>query len=92
MVTLASWDDLIPALLARKGDVIVGGYRDTEVRRKSVAFSAETFPTRMVVVTLKPHPVVRTLEQLRTEKVGAMKGTAMAEAALAAGVPRQNLR
>jgi membrane-bound lytic murein transglycosylase F len=91
VVKLPSWDDLVPALLAGKGDVIVGGFRDTEARRKSVAFSAETFPTRMVVVTLKPHRVVQTLEQLRTEKVGAMKGTAMVEAVAAAGVPSQNV-
>src|SRR5262245_44786767 len=91
VVTLPSWDDLVPALLAGKGDVIVGGFRDTEARRKSVAFCAETFPTRMVVVTLKPHRVVTTLEQLRTERVGAMRGTAMAEAVVAAGVPPQNV-
>jgi ABC-type amino acid transport substrate-binding protein len=35
--------------------------------------------------------VVTTLEQLRTEKVGAMKGTAMADAVVAAGVPAHNV-
>jgi len=90
VVTLPSWDELIPALVARKGDVIAGGFRDSEARRKSVAFSAEVFPSRMLVVTRKPHRVVKTLEELRTEKVGTMKGTAMAEAVAAAGVPREN--
>jgi ABC-type amino acid transport substrate-binding protein len=91
VVTLPGWDDLIPALLANKGDVIVGGFRDTEARRRSVAFSVETFPTRIVVVTLKPHRVVKTAAELRTERVGVMKGTAMADAAVAAGVPPRNL-
>lgn len=91
VVALPSWDDLVPALLAGKGDVIVGGFRDTEARRKSVAFSAETFPTRTVVVTLKPHRAVKTLAELRAEKVGVMKGTSMAEAVAAAGVPESNL-
>ena len=91
VVALPSFDDLIPALLARKGDIIAGGYRDSATRRKSVAFSSEVFPNRFVVVTLRPHPVITNLEELRKERVGTTRGTATAEAALAAGLARENI-
>lgn len=91
VVSLPSFEDLIPALLAQKGDVIAGGYRDSETRRKQIAFTDEVFPNRFVIVTLKPHRVVRTVAELRKERVGTSKGTATAEALLAAGVPAANI-
>ena len=87
VIPLASFDDLIPALLAHKGDLIVGGYRDSTTRRKSIGFTAEVFPNRMIIINRKPNPVVRTLEDLRKEKVGATRGTATAEAVTAVGLP-----
>jgi ABC-type amino acid transport substrate-binding protein len=91
VIPLASFDELIPALLAHKGDVIVGGYRDSETRRKSIAFTAEVFPNRMLIINRKPSPVVRTPEELRKQKVGATRGTATAEAVIAIGLPAANL-
>jgi ABC-type amino acid transport substrate-binding protein len=91
VITLASFDDLIPALVGRKGDVIAGGYRDSLTRRKSIAFTAEVFPNRMLIINRKPNPVVRTVEQLRKERVGATRGTATAEALTASGVPQENV-
>src|SRR5262245_15637634 len=44
-VAVQSWDNLIPALLQGKGDVIAGGFRITEARQKLVAFSSDVFPT-----------------------------------------------
>jgi len=87
-VHVPTYGDLIPALLAGKGDVIAGGLTATPARRKLIDFSAETFPSRMVVITRKPHPPVETLEALRAEKkVGTEKGTSWAQATLDAGVP-----
>jgi len=91
VVYVSSWADLIPALLAGKGDVIGGGINDTPDRRRSIAFTVETFPTRNVVVTRRPHRVVRTLEQLREERVGVQTGTAYVEASREAGVPPESL-
>jgi ABC-type amino acid transport substrate-binding protein len=90
-VPVASWDALIPALLAGKGDLIAGRFTVTDSRKKLVLFTVEVFPTRNVVMTRQPHPVVQTLEQLRAEKVGTIKGTSMAEAIAAAGVPPANV-
>jgi membrane-bound lytic murein transglycosylase F len=91
-VEVATWEELIPALLEGRGDVIAGGVTDTVPRRAKIAFTAEVFPTRHVAVTRKPHRVVRTVEELRQEKkVGVIKGTSLEEAARAAGVPPDSL-
>ncbi len=87
MVPVAGWDVLIPALAEGRGDVAASGITVTPAREKLVDFTAETFPTRLVVLTRKPHPVVSTLEALRQEKVGTIRGTSMADALKAAQVP-----
>lgn len=91
LVPVAGWDALIPSLLAGKGDVIAGGFTDTESRRRQIDFTQEVFPTRSVVITRQPHRVVKTLEELRTEKVGTIKGTAMFEELVAAGIPASRI-
>ena len=86
VVPVGGWDALIPALLKDRGDVIAGGFTDTESRRKQVEFTAEVFPTRTVVMNRKPRPVITSPEALRSEKVGTIKGTFMVEDLAAAGV------
>jgi len=91
-VYVPSWEMLIPSLVNKKGDLIAGGMTRTEERRKLIEFSVETFPTRDVVVTRKPHRVIQTLEQLREEQVGVAIGTSYVETVRAAGVPSKNLK
>jgi polar amino acid transport system substrate-binding protein len=86
VVPVAGWDVLIPELLAGRGDLIAGRFTVTESRKKLIAFTSEVFPTRNVVLTRR-HRVVRTIAELREEKVGTVKGTSVAEAVAAAGVP-----
>jgi ABC-type amino acid transport substrate-binding protein len=81
----------IPALLAKKGDIVVGGLGVTEERRKVVDFTVEVFPSRHLVVTHRPHPPIETLEQLRKVRVGTTKGSSWAETVAAAGIPPENL-
>jgi membrane-bound lytic murein transglycosylase F len=90
-VTVPTWDGLIPALLQGRGDLVAGRFTVTEVRQKQVAFTSEVFPTRNVVLTRKPGKRVTSLEELRAEKVGTIRGTSMAEAVAAAGVPASHL-
>ena len=92
VVYVPSWEMLVPSLLQKKGDLVAGGMTNTEERRKLIAFTVETFPTRDVVVTRKPHRVVQTIEQLREEQVGVAVGTSYVEAVKAAGVPPKNLK
>lgn len=86
-VFVNGWDALIPALLAGKGDLIAGRFTATDTRRKTIDFTAEVFPYRLVVITRKPRPVVETIEALRRERVGSSRGTIMVEVLEAAGVP-----
>jgi ABC-type amino acid transport substrate-binding protein len=90
-VPVASWEALIPALLAGEGDLIAGGLTATPARALQLQFTVEVFPTRTVVLTRKPRRVVRTLEELRQERVGTVKGTSMAEAALRLGLTRKSV-
>ena len=86
-VFVGGWDALIPALLAGKGDVIAGRFSVTDARRRQIEFTTEVFPYRLVVLTRKPHRVIRTLEELRQERIATSKGTIMVEALDEAGVP-----
>jgi peptidoglycan lytic transglycosylase F len=90
VVPVEGWDNLIPALLQGRGDVIAGRFTVTDTRLKQIAFTSEVFPSRNVVMTRKPHPPVATLEALREEKVGTIKGSSMAEAVRAV-VPASNV-
>ena len=87
VVPVSTWDGLVPALRAGKGDVIAGSFSNTEARRKLIDFTSEVFPTRNVVVTLKPHKAIRDLEELKGERVGIVRGTSMGEALAEAGIP-----
>jgi ABC-type amino acid transport substrate-binding protein len=91
VVPIDGWDGLVPALRDGKADVVAGRFTATDARKKAIDFTVEVFPTRNAVVSRKPHRVVETLEQLRTERVGTVKGTSMAEAVAAAGVPAENV-
>ena len=86
LVRSGGWDELIPALLANRGDVIAGGFTATETRRRQIAFTAETFPTRSVVVPRgRPQPP-RTVADLKTEKLGTIRGSFMLDDLRAAGL------
>jgi ABC-type amino acid transport substrate-binding protein len=87
---VAKDSERVPTLLAGKGDVLLG-LVNTESRRKQVDFTVETFPSRHVVITRRPHVRVETLEQLRKTRVGVTKGSSWAEVAVAAGVPPKNI-
>ncbi len=86
-VPVPSWDALIPALLEGRGDCIAGGVSNTQQRAAFISFTESVFPSRHVVVTRKPHLVVRTLEELRRERIGAVKGTRMVDILAEAQVP-----
>ncbi len=86
-LTVQEWDGLAPALVKGKGDLIAGRYSVTEGRKKALAFTAEVFPTRHLVVTRKPTRVVTTMDELLKEQIGTVRGSSMAETLAAAGVP-----
>jgi membrane-bound lytic murein transglycosylase F len=91
VVSVDAWADIVPALLADKGDLIAGRFTETASRAEKIAFTAPVFPTRHVAVTRKPHHVVRSVLELRKEKVGTVSGTSLEEAVREAGVPDANI-
>ena len=86
VVPVVRFEQIIPDLNSRQGDVIMG-IVDTEGRRAQVSFTDEVLPTRHVVVGLTSRAQVRGVEQLRIQKVGVVTGSSWAEAAASAGVP-----
>ena len=86
-VPIKEWKDIVPALLDGKGDMIVGRFTETASRAQRMAFTDSIFPTRHVVVNRRPKPVVSSVEELRKERVGTVRGTSLEEAVLKAGVP-----
>lgn len=86
VVPVVRFEQIIPNLISRQGDVILG-IVETDGRRAQVSFTDEVLPTRHVVVGLTSRPQVRSLEQLRLQKVGVVTGSSWAEAAATAGIP-----
>jgi len=91
VVVSPTWDGLIPMLLEGKADLIGGGFSDTAERRRRIDFSVEVFPSRDVVVTLKPRPRILHLDDLRHAKIVTHRGTSMVDSLIAAGVPPANV-
>jgi polar amino acid transport system substrate-binding protein len=90
-VKAKTYGDRIPALTRGEGDVIVAIF-DTEDRRKVVDFTVEVLPTHNVAVTLGSRAPVKSVAELSTLRVGAVRGAKPAEEALAAGVPASALK
>jgi membrane-bound lytic murein transglycosylase F len=90
VVPVEAFDDIIPALIAGRGDLITG-IINTPARREQVAFTVETLPARHVAVTREPASPVDTLADLRERTVGTVAGSSWTDAALEAGVPASQL-
>jgi ABC-type amino acid transport substrate-binding protein len=84
-VPVATSEERIPALNRGDGDVIIG-IVDTEARRKLIDYTVEVIPARHLALSRKPK-VLKTVEDLKAEHVGVVKGTTWAAAAAEAGVP-----
>jgi ABC-type amino acid transport substrate-binding protein len=85
-VEAPSWSALVSWLVEGRGDVVAGGVTATPARRQKIDFTSEVMPTRLVIVSRRPTGLLDTIEQLRGEKVGTVRGSSMAEALQAAGI------
>jgi membrane-bound lytic murein transglycosylase F len=90
VVTARGYADRIPMLLQNEGDLIAAIF-DTPERRRQVDFTVEVMPTHNVAVTLQPRPAVAALDDLKTLKVGVIRGAKPAETAIAEGIPPSSL-
>lgn len=70
-----SFDGLIPALMAKKYDVIISSMTRTEERRRAVAFSDKIYNTPSTIVARKGGSIDASLASLKGKKVGVLKGS-----------------
>jgi len=81
-------DVRVAALIAGRGDIVAGRLAVTAEGSRRVAFSAEFFPVRFVIVTRHPSPAVTTSVELRGYRVGTVgTSTALMGAVNQAQVP-----
>lgn len=85
-----SFDGLIPALLARKIDMIAAGMTITEERKKSVNFSLPYFSGQNVIVVRKENSATKTLAALGGKSIAVQIGSAQEK--LAQGVKGGNVK
>lgn len=67
-------NELIPGLLAGKGDVLASGFSITKEREKVVSFSDPYFAVKVMVVTRKDSSIA-TIEDLKGKKGSVVKGS-----------------
>lgn len=70
-----SFDDIIPALQARKFDAILSSLTVTQKRQKVIAFSAEMYNERTSLIVRKDSPLKPTAVSLKGKTVGVEAGT-----------------
>ncbi len=85
VVPIGSWEDAIPMLIRKEGDVL-GGISATSERRQKVDFSAELLPVRVIVVTRRPAAPIKSLAQLRAARLVVVSNTSWSDALEKAGV------
>lgn len=74
-VVPVAWDGIIPALLAKKIDAIVGSMSITEERMKTIAFSEKYYNTPAAIVAAKSSNLDGTPESVKDKVVGVQVST-----------------
>jgi ABC-type amino acid transport substrate-binding protein len=85
---VASFDRLIPALLAGEGDLVASSYSITTARRERVDFSRPYFPILVMVVAPRGTPLARP-DQLAGASACVVRGSSQEERLDALGVERK---
>lgn len=74
-VVPVAWDGIIPALLAKKIDAIVGSMSITEERMKTIAFSDKYYNTPAAIVASKDSDIDGTPESIKGKVIGVQVST-----------------
>lgn len=72
------YGELLPALLAKKGDVVASRLTVTPKRQEAADFSAPYF-SQWAVAAVKPDSKLKTVEDLKGKRVAVMKGSSQWE-------------
>ncbi len=74
-VVPVAWDGIIPALLAKKIDAIVGSMSITEERMKTISFSDKYYNTPAAIVAAKDSAIDGTPESIKGKIIGVQVST-----------------
>lgn len=69
-----AFDGLLPALQAKKLDVIIAGMTATEERKKFVNFSQTYYESNQMMLVNKENPAVKSFDELKGHTVGVVLG------------------
>jgi polar amino acid transport system substrate-binding protein len=69
-----TFDGLLPALQAKKVDVVIAGMTATEERKKAVSFTAPYYTASQVIVVREGDESIKSFDDLKGKKVGVMLG------------------
>lgn len=69
-----AFDGLLPALQAKKLDIIIAGMTETEERKKFVNFSQTYYEANQMMMVHKENPVVKSFNELKGHEVGVVLG------------------
>jgi len=69
-----AFDGLIPALQAKKVDLIIAGMTATEDRRKFVNFTEPYYTSKQAIIVPKDNTTIQTFDSLSGKKVGVVLG------------------
>jgi ABC-type amino acid transport substrate-binding protein len=70
-----NWQDLIPQLVAGKGDIIGAGMTRLQERMKKIDFSDGYFPTKVVLVTNTESTEINSIDDIKGKKVFSVPET-----------------
>ncbi len=70
-----AWDGIIPALLAKKIDAIVGSMSITDERKKTIAFSNKYYDTPAAIVSAKGSGIDGSAESVKGKVIGVQVST-----------------
>ena len=69
------WNEMIPALMDRRGDLIAAGMIITPKKKKQIAFSNEYMATRQYIIVHRNNTGIKKVEDLAGKTVHVRKGT-----------------
>lgn len=70
-----AFDGLLPALQAKKIDLIIAGMTVTEERKKAVNFSESYYTASQVIIVAESNDMIKTYDDLKGKNVGVQIGT-----------------
>lgn len=75
VIEVKNWQNLIPELISGRGDIIGAGMTRLKEREKQVNFSDGYFPTKVVIITNKNNPDLKSMNDLKGKTIFSVPNT-----------------